>query len=1083
MAYLEIRREETLVKCQHIEDTLAERGYALRIGQEEIVLRLGESRQVGPYKVALLARSSSHNEDKDLSSTPNKPLAQEIFISETETSPEEAHPGDIAPDAQRQDIPGYEITGRLGSGGMGSVWLATQLSTNRKVALKLMLQSYLGSAKAQARFSREVELTARLDHPRIAKVYDSGLHQGHFYYVMEYIEGHPLDIFVEGNHLTRIQILELMGRICRAMHHAHMKGIIHRDLKPSNILVTEDGEPHVLDFGLAKSFLSDDSDMQVSIDGEIAGTLAYMAPEQARGDLKQIDMRTDVYSLGIILYRLLTGESPHDLSGTRFEVLERIANEEVKRPRQIKRDINSELEALFLKVLSRDPDNRYLSAGDLADDIKNYLQGEPLSAHSATTFYFLRKKVRKHWQKVCIGVVILLVLLGGGLFAFSQIIVSRVKVNAAQEELEIQRRSVELAQAEADSIKDKWDDLERMVLEGRKETDVRAAIRALRQEYESLQREVEILKEESAIIDETPVTTNLRKRIVYVDAGATAANNGSSWVNAYVYLQDALGSAKDGDEIRVAMGTYKPDQGAAQTLGDQTATFKLKSGVSVKGGYAGVNAANQDARNIEQYKTILSGDLNSDDVEVADPCDLFFEPTRAENSYHVVTGSDSDATALLDGFTIAAGNANGDPQSSSIAKVGGGMWIGRGSPALANCTFSNNSAGDRGGAMYSVYGNSTLTNCAFSGNAAAGFYGGGVYNHVGSPMLIDCMFSKNWAGHGGGAMFNATESCNPTLTGCTFIENSAGESGGGICNVRGNPTLTDCTFMGNSASICGGGMHNHLSGPTLTVTDCIFTGNTAGNGGGVCNYESSPTYRNCVFSENSGIALGGGMYNFTKSNPTVTNCTFTGNDGGGRGGGIANNRDSTAKVTNCVFRGNRANSGGGIYNHGTSNPTLLMNCIFNGNQANVGAGMRNDDAIATAINCTFSDNSATSQGGGTFNEWDAELTLTNCILWYNSDAGGIDQSAQIHNEANQGILVVNYSCIQGWTGGVGDAGNISVNPMFVASSEGDYHLLSGSPCVNAGDPNYTAEDGETDIDGDSRIIGGRVDIGADEFSL
>ena len=485
MAYLEIKRGDELVKGREIDDALAKRGYTVRIDQKRITLQLGENRQVGGYTLSLRPDSADTADDAP---------SPAMLVSETDVSEGGHSPGRDDSDAQRPCIPGYEITGRLGSGGMGSVWLATQLSTHRKVAIKIMSQSFFGSEKAQNRFTREVELTARLDHPNIAKVYDSGLNAGNYFYVMEYIEGINLDLYVESVELSQTQILRLMVQVCKAVYHAHLKGVIHRDLKPSNILVTEDGRPHVLDLGLAKSFLGEDSNVQVSIDGEISGTPAYMSPEQARGDLKQIDMRADVYSLGVILFRLLTGQPPHDLSGSRMEVLKRVGENEVRRPRHLKSDLDKELESLLLKALAHDPDARYLSAGDMADDIESFLTGEPLSIRSATTLYFLQKKLRKHVAKVCIGAAITLVLLGVGLYAFSQVIASRVRVKAAVDELEIQRRATELAQAEASSIQNTWQNLERMILEGRTETDVRAAIRALHQEYLTAQGEISNLK-------------------------------------------------------------------------------------------------------------------------------------------------------------------------------------------------------------------------------------------------------------------------------------------------------------------------------------------------------------------------------------------------------------------------------------------------------------------------------------------------------------------------------------------------------------------------------------------------------------
>jgi tetratricopeptide (TPR) repeat protein len=349
-------------------------------------------------------------------------------------------------------IEGYEITGRLGQGGMGTVWSAVQLSTSRDVALKLLGRGAFASEKDRDRFEREVELTARLQHPNIAQVFDSGLHHGVYFYAMELIDGLPLDKYVEDKNLSQRQTLELMGTVCLAVQHAHERGVIHRDLKPSNILVTPDGQPHVLDFGLAKAFLERDYALTEPSE-EAGGTPAYMSPEQAAGKLDQVDTRTDVYALGVVLFRLLTGDSPHDLSGTRYEVLRRVAEEEVIRPREITKDIHRELEAVLLKALARDPKDRYASAGALAQDIQNYLAGEPLAARPPTTAYFVRKRLWKHRVPIAIACSVLALLIGVAVFAYIRVSQERTKAVSArdilQEKLDVQESVYEFLREEA----------------------------------------------------------------------------------------------------------------------------------------------------------------------------------------------------------------------------------------------------------------------------------------------------------------------------------------------------------------------------------------------------------------------------------------------------------------------------------------------------------------------------------------------------------------------------------------------------------------------------------------------------------
>jgi len=205
---------------------------------------------------------------------PDETLSSGSEDEEPETVASEKNPSS----ASSPDVPhieGFDIAGRLGEGGMGVVWKAVQRSTHREVALKLMSGSLLGSQKVLQRFEREIELAAGLEHPHIARVYDSGLDKGIYYYAMELVDGLPLDRYVKEKQLGRREILQLMHKVCDAVRYAHQNGVIHRDLKPSNILVTEEGDPRVLDFGLAKPLEASD----LSVDGDVLGTKSSAPPE------------------------------------------------------------------------------------------------------------------------------------------------------------------------------------------------------------------------------------------------------------------------------------------------------------------------------------------------------------------------------------------------------------------------------------------------------------------------------------------------------------------------------------------------------------------------------------------------------------------------------------------------------------------------------------------------------------------------------------------------------------------------------------------------------------------------------------
>ena len=433
--------------------------------------------------------------------------------------------------------------------------------------------------------------------------------------------------------------------------------------------------------------------------------------------------------------------------------------------------------------------------------------------------------------------------------------------------------------------------------------------------------------------------------ILHVDPQGPESGDGLSWKSAMRFLNDALAAADTlpVTEIRVAAGIQRPDRGANQTRGDRYASFAMRDGVWLRGGFAGLSGRNPDERDLESFPSILCGDLLDNDV----PRTL---ASRTDNSYHVVTAVNAGTGLILEGFTVRRGHGDGvalgaTPESKD---QGSGANVYDCNPVFIDCIFEDNH-NDNHGAI-NDHGNSVVIRCTFRGNTSNSL-GAGLYSHHhAATCAVECVFEDNLTtGEGAGAY---SRSMHAMYSDCTFIGNVAGKKGGGFY---------------------GAPMH------ATDMVNCVFIGNVASEGGGVYSDHGMPKITHCRFEANNSLdgEGGGGLWNEGGAG-MVMHCEFVNNVG--NQGGAVYNRDSEVHIESCAFIANHAFSGGGVWNQ--RGMPYVGDCVFLHNTAQTGGGLYNDDTACIVASCIFTGNSAIDGdgGGGISNSFESAPTIIDCVF-------------------------------------------------------------------------------------------------------
>ncbi len=332
----------------------------------------------------------------------------------------------------------YELLGEIARGGMGVVYKARQVNLKRTVALKMILAGQLASGDDVKRFYAEAEAAAKLDHPNIVPIFEVGQHESQHYFSMAFVEGESLAHKIADGVFAPREAAEMMKKVAEAIAYAHVEGVVHRDLKPANVLIDKDGQPRVTDFGLAKRVQPDTAESlatsQLTATGQILGTPSYMPPEQAAGKTSEIGPLSDVYSLGAILYCLITGRPPFQAANP-LDTLLQVLSQDPVTPRQLNAAVPRDLETICLKCLEKEPRRRYASARELADELGRFLNGEPIHARPVTSAERLWRWCRRNPQVAGLTAAVFLLLAALTIGS----VISAVRIGGALKQEEVQR--------------------------------------------------------------------------------------------------------------------------------------------------------------------------------------------------------------------------------------------------------------------------------------------------------------------------------------------------------------------------------------------------------------------------------------------------------------------------------------------------------------------------------------------------------------------------------------------------------------------------------------------------------------------